>query len=97
VATTIREIFSAVAEETGIPIDRLTGRSRKAPIAHARAIGVLLCRRHTKASSTAIGHFLEFRDHSSALHLEKRGGQLIAADPRHAATALAVERRLGLG
>jgi chromosomal replication initiator protein len=73
---TIRSIISATAAEFRIASGDITGHSRRHVVSQPRAIAVYLCRRMTKASQTQIGRELAYRDHTTVLHLERRGKEL---------------------
>jgi chromosomal replication initiator protein len=80
---TLRQVRSAVCKEFRVSADELAGASRARRIAHARAIFVSMARGITKASYKRIGREIGDRDHSTVMHLKKRGITLIRGNPEY--------------
>lgn len=80
---TLRQIRSAVCAEFKVSATELTGSSRTSRIAHARAIFCALARGITQASYAQIGNEIGGREHATAMHLKKRGIQLIRQHPEY--------------
>lgn len=76
---------SAVCKEFRVNADELTGPSRERRIAHARAIFVSMAREITTASYERIGREIGDRDHSTVMHLNKRGIILRRGNPEYPA------------
>lgn len=66
----MHEIVASVAEETGVPVEDIMGRSRLAQIARARQLAMYLCRRYRGAPLTLVGRFFG-RHHTTVLHAER--------------------------
>ena len=81
---TLRNIRTAVCKEFGITVAELTGPSRERRIAHCRAVFVAISRKMIKASQERIGREIN-RHHSTVLHLERRGMQLMRSNPEYLA------------
>ena len=73
-------IISATAQEYGIPIDDLTGASRKQPLALYRQISMYLCRDLTDLSLPKIGAAFGGRDHTTVIHAVEKVKKLIQSD-----------------
>ena len=63
-----RSILDAVSKHFKIPIDDIQGKSRKAPIVHARHVAVYVTREVTGDSWKHIGSLFGDRDHTSMMH-----------------------------
>ncbi len=73
-------ILSATAHEYGIPLDDLTGPSRKQPLALHRQIAMYLCRDLTDLSLPKIGAAFGGRDHTTVIHAVEKVKKLIQSD-----------------
>lgn len=91
---TIRQVRSAVCREFKITADELTGPSRERRVAHTRAIFVSMARGITKASYKRIGREIGDRDHSTVMHLKKRGISLIRNNPEYLAQVMRIREAL---
>ena len=63
-----QRVVQLVAEYYGFTVADLTGRSRTAPIAHARHVAMYLLRAENALSLPAIGDVLGGRDHTTVRH-----------------------------
>lgn len=63
-----KTILDAVSKHFKIPIDDIQGKSRKAPIVHARHVAVYVTREVTGDSWKHIGSLFGDRDHTSMMH-----------------------------
>jgi chromosomal replication initiator protein len=61
-------VIHLVAQHYGLTVADLTGRSRTAPIAHARQVTMYLLREESALSLPAIGDHLGGRDHTTVRH-----------------------------
>lgn len=64
----IDDILKTVAKYYKIAVDDLTGKSRKANIAHARQVAMALGKELTSHSLTEIGRAFGGRDHTTVMH-----------------------------
>lgn len=64
---TIDSIIKTVADHFGVTITELCGKRRHQAIAHARSIGMYLCRKHAQASYPQIGRGFGGKDHSTVI------------------------------
>ena len=92
---TPRRILEVVAKAYGLRPEQLTGSGRRKHLTRARAIAMLLCRKYTDASYTAIGRLFS-RSHATVIHAIQRMEMLLPKDPRLGAELGFIERQLGL-
>jgi chromosomal replication initiator protein len=90
----IAAIKAAVAEEFGITVAELVGRSREAKYAHPRAIAMQLALELTKASFQAIPREFDCRHHSTIHSAIGRSHNLIDSFPEYRDRREAVKRVL---
>ena len=64
----ISRIISLVSQETGVPVDQLLSRSRKANIVRARHLSMWLSRWTTTASLQSIAHLHGCTNHANVIH-----------------------------
>jgi chromosomal replication initiator protein len=91
----IVDIQRCVGEVFGVTRTELLGRSRKVEIAHARAIGISICRQVTGASLPKLGIAWQRQHYSTVLYLNRRGHHL-RNRPEYRAKTEAVISRLDL-
>jgi len=72
-------ILKAVADEYGLTVDDLTGRSQKGPVCQARFVAVGLLVEMTNMSFPAIGRRLN-RDHTTILNARRQARKLFASE-----------------
>ncbi len=68
-------ILAAVAERCGVRPSDLTGPGRQRELVRARQLALLLARRHTEHSLTALGNMVGGRDHATVLHAVREAEQ----------------------
>ena len=90
---TLRNIRVAVCKEFGITVAELTGPSRERRIAHCRAIFAAMSRKMIEASQERIGREIN-RHHSTVLHLERRGVELVRSNPEYLAKVMQIREAL---
>lgn len=81
-------IIAAVADETGVPVEAIMGRSRRAPIARARHSAILLLRwidvpGGERRSRHRIAGIMRLRDHSSVVHALAAAWNRAEREPRY--------------
>jgi chromosomal replication initiation ATPase DnaA len=76
-----------------ITAEEISGPSRTKNIAHARAVFAVLARKMIKVSFVRVGRELN-RHHSTVLHLERRGLQLVRSNPEYLAKVLRIREAL---
>jgi chromosomal replication initiator protein len=77
---TMRQIIAVVARYFSVSQVQLRGNSRRRTIVHARGVAVYLARMLTDLSYAQIGHHLGKRDHTTAMHANRKLQQLFATD-----------------
>lgn len=80
-AISIREIQKRTAGYFNIPVEMLTGATRRQEIAMARHICMYLCRRLTQAPLKSIGTEFGNRDHTTVIHACKNTAARLSTDP----------------
>jgi chromosomal replication initiation ATPase DnaA len=90
---TLRDIKRETCKAFGVTAAELSGPSRERRIAHARAIFVAVSRKMLKASQERIGREIN-RHHSTVLHLERRGMQLVRDNPEYKQKVLGAREAL---
>ena len=65
---TIESIQKLVAQHFSIPVNLITGTSRRKEVAEARHIAIYLCKQLTSSSLKTIGLNFNGRDHSTVIH-----------------------------
>lgn len=81
----VGDIQSAVEKEFGLGAMAIVNQGRKPSVSQARFIAIVLCRDIKGMSYPDIGMRFGGRDHSTIMYAEKRGREIIAADPDLAA------------
>ena len=76
----LKRIVNAVAEECGVGIKQVVGKSRKMELVNARHTGMYLCRELTSSSLISIGKYFGGRDHSTVIHACKTIEEKIEQD-----------------
>ena len=71
----IDDIINATSNFYGVPVDIITGVSRKQKVMRARQIAIYLCREHTSESLSSIGYHFSNLHHASVLYAYKKIGQ----------------------
>lgn len=87
-APSLKQIIAVAARYFGVTQSALTGPSRRSSLVYARNIVVHLARRLTRLSYADIGRALGGRDHTTAMHADRRLAEQLARDP---ATQEAIE------
>jgi chromosomal replication initiator protein len=64
----INQIINTVSRETGISVERILSRSRRAPIVQARQISMWLSRWNSEASLQVIAHLHGCTNHANVIH-----------------------------
>lgn len=78
---TVTTINKAVADNYGVKVEDITGKSRKKKIARARHIAVYLAREMTDNSFPALGKKFGNRDHSTVMHSHKKINKMVKETP----------------
>lgn len=71
----IDDIINAASNFCGVPVDIITGVSRKQKVMRARQIAIYLCREHTSESLSSIGYHFSNLHHASVLYAYNKIGQ----------------------
>ena len=77
----INQIINLVSHETGISVDKILSRSRKAPVVHARQISMWLCRWNSKSSLQVIAYLHGCTNHANVIHGCNQIENLRSVDP----------------
>lgn len=64
----INQIINLVSRETGISVERILSRSRRAPIVQARQISMWLSRWNSEASLQVIAYLHGCTNHANVIH-----------------------------
>ena len=88
------QIVETVSKHYKIPLDDITGTSRKAPIVHARHIAVFVTREITGDSWKHIGGLFGDRDHTSMMHGYQKISEMMHRDRDLRATVKMLIRNL---
>lgn len=78
--TSTDEVLSAIAEFTGVGVDRIIGKRRDKATAEARRMAMYMLREEAHLTSTRVGRALGGKDHSTVLYAQKRFEQQLEAD-----------------
>jgi chromosomal replication initiator protein len=78
---TVRDIKREICRAFRVTPTEIEGNSRVARIAHPRALFAAAARGITNASYSRIGQAIGGRHHSTVMHLEKRGIELLPRYP----------------
>lgn len=76
------DILREVASHHGLKVEDLTGESRKRQYVRPRQIAVYIAKRYTTLSYPAIGRRLGGRDHTTALHADRKIKEMIEKGER---------------
>lgn len=68
----VARIQQAVAENYGVPVEKMKARGRASQIAHARQVAMYLAREYTHLSLAQIGEQFGGRDHTTVLHAHRK-------------------------
>jgi len=79
-----RDVLAHAARLFGFPLDALTGRGRKHPVASARQAAVWVIRRRVGMSYPEILQFLSVKDHSTLVHAVAKVEERMSIDPDYA-------------
>lgn len=90
-------ILQAVSQHFSVPVSDIQGRSRRAPIAHARHVALYMARELTHDSLTHIGKAFDGLDHTTVIHAHKKIGQMMAEDASLDATIRSLMRDFRAG
>ena len=93
---TVDDILSRVANEYGITVETIIGKSRQKNIAEARQTVVFLTQKHTKMPAQRIGKLLGNRNHSTILHSCSQAEKRIREDAEYANKVEDIERSFSL-
>ena len=93
-AISIAEIQKGTAGFFDIPVEMLTGSTRKQEIATARHICMYLCRRLTEAPLKSIGAEFGNRDHTTVIHACRNIASRLSADPDFEALVSRIRNRV---
>lgn len=73
-------LIAMVAREFNIPLEQLTGPSRRRDVLQARQIAMYLLRHELDIAFTQIGNYFGGRDHATAMHSVARAEALLQTD-----------------
>jgi len=73
----VRKIVEMVSKVSGVPVHELKGKSKVAPLVDARQVIMFLAYRFTDRSLPVIGKELGGRDHTTAMHGERKIERII--------------------
>jgi chromosomal replication initiator protein len=68
----VARIQQAVAENYGVPVEKMKARGRVSQIAHARQVAMYLARELTHLSLAQVGEHFGGRDHTTVLHAQRK-------------------------
>ena len=68
----VTRIQQAVAENYGVPVEKMKARGRASQIAHARQVAMYLARELTHMSLAQVGEHFGGRDHTTVLHAQRK-------------------------
>jgi len=90
----IDSILKVAAEFFGVPVDLLTGPSRRQPVTRARHVSMYLCKSLTNAPLKTIGRSFGGRDHSTVIHACRTVEKRAAADSELQETIGELKKRI---
>ena len=93
-AISIQEIQERTAGYFNIPVEMLTGATRRQEIATARHICMYLCRRLTQAPLKSIGTEFGNRDHTTVIHACRNIAAKLSTDPDFQALVSRIQNRV---
>ena len=94
---TVDLIQNAVSEYFRLPVEALTGQSRKREIAQARQIAMYLSKKFTEHSLKAIGGYFGGRDHTTVIHACQAVLNLIETDRTIKVSVSDLEKQISMG
>jgi chromosomal replication initiator protein len=74
----VARIQQAVAENYGVPVEKMKARGRASQIAHARQVAMYLARELTHLSLAQVGEHFGGRDHTTVLHAQRKIAEEVA-------------------